>query len=203
MVYGVLLTLMLFAALPRFGHGPRPGWRERAAVANLKNLAAAQAQAQARASIDRDRNGRSEFGSFAELAGATPPRGTFAPISPPLLSQRFQRVDAAGRVVRGGYVFALYLPGPDGAWLPELPGGGADPAVDARAAAARWLAYAWPQDYGERGRRTFRIASSGTVYATDLGPDRVPIPGRSGSFDDDEERRPESGALGDVWAVVW
>jgi hypothetical protein len=49
----------------------------------------------------------------------------------------------------------------------ELPGGGADPAVDPDRAEVIWCVYAWPQRYAGTGRRTFFANQNGDILFTE------------------------------------
>ena len=141
---------------------------ESAAIATLKNISSGQAQCQASGVIDVNANGAGEYGFFGELAGSATVRGSRAPVSPLLLSTAFAEI-VNSRVVRSGYVFQMFLPGKDRQGIAEDPAGGDaqnDNGVDATLAETLWCCYAWPQDQGRSGRRSFFINQSGDVLAT-------------------------------------
>ena len=139
------------------------GRNESAAIATLKNISSAQAQCQASAVIDVNKNGAGEHGTFAELAGRDRVRGGSAPISPPVLSTAFAKVED-GVVVRSGYCYRMFLPGKDGAAVAELAKGGPDAAaIDAAQAEVMWCLYAWPVEPGKTGQRVFFVDQAGDV----------------------------------------
>ncbi|MBK8978860.1 MAG: prepilin-type N-terminal cleavage/methylation domain-containing protein [Planctomycetes bacterium] len=146
---------------------------ESAAVATLKSISSAQGQCQASGAIDQDDDGAGEFGYFGELAGVRTIRanGGLAVderISPPVLSAAFGRVEN-GVVLRSGYVFQMFLPGPGiGApFVAEQPhGGAAGGDVDAGQAEILWCCYAWPMTYGTSGRRCFFVNNGGDVLTS-------------------------------------
>jgi hypothetical protein len=140
---------------------------EFAAIAQLRNLCAAQAQFQACAAADEDNDGTGEYGVLAELSSALPVRGTKSRLNPPVLSGAYKVVSETGTVTRAGYVMAIYLPGEKGVAVPEGPGGGVPSGVlDPDLAECVYLAYAWPEEHGRTGRRTFVINQYGDIYAT-------------------------------------
>jgi hypothetical protein len=139
------------------------GRNESAAIATLKNICSAQCQCQAAAAIDVNKNGVGEYGTFAELAGRDRVRGGQAPITPPVLSTAFAKVED-GVVVRSGYCFRMFLPGKDGAAVAELANGGPDAAaIDAALAEVVWCLYAWPLEPGVSGQRVFFVDQAGDV----------------------------------------
>lgn len=166
--------------------GCRGGANEAAAIATLKNLASAQQSFRDEARRDLDGDGRGEFGWLAELAGAVAIDGMPAPGGrvEPLLSAAFRKV-VAGRVQRSGYWYAVFLPGPAGAWLGEAElGGGAGRVLDVDTAESAWVAYAWPVERGRTGLRSFLVRADGEVWCCGRGRSEVlvapPVPGRSG-----------------------
>lgn len=139
---------------------------ESAAIATLRNLAAAQQRFQASAAVDKDRDGAGEHGYFAELAGRTPLRGGTGRLVPPLLPSALGDVEDS-RVVRAGYLFQLYLPDAGARGVPEAPTGGGAGEVDPTEAEVAWCCYAWPQQRGRSGVRAFFVDQTGVVLATD------------------------------------
>jgi hypothetical protein len=147
--------------VPDFGRGGcRLNANESAAIATLKNIHSGQIQFRDTKAVDTDRDGRGEFGWFSELSGSAPLRGSSdaLPIAIPVLSTAFARV-VDGQVVRSGYHFQLWLPGPAGSWRHE----GGTGTVDATAAAGAFRCAAWPN--AGAGRRAFFVDEQGTVYA--------------------------------------
>jgi len=145
---------------------------EAAAIATLRNLVAAQAHFQAVAVADVDRDGEGEYGTFAELSGATGVRGG-KPLDPPVLAEAFRKVEN-GIFTRGGYHFRIYLCDGDGKAIGEEHGTG---GVDAELAERVWCAYAWPT---EPGGRAFFVNQLGDVLAGEAGKyhgERAPEPG--------------------------
>jgi len=142
---------------------------ESAAIATLKNISSAQSQCQASGVIDANKNGRGEYGMFGELSGRHVVRGGKRTITPPVLSAAFGNV-RDGIVARSGYCFRVFLPGKDGAAIPENVNGGAKgAAIDPGNAEAQWCCYAWPAEAGKSGQRTFFINQAGDVLAAGNG----------------------------------
>lgn len=142
---------------------------ESAAIATLKILCSAQAQCQAAGVIDADNDGAGEYGFFAELAGAVPVRSDQAggigtsKIAPPMLGKGFANVQAS-QLVRGGYVFQIWLPDATGGAVAEAAtGGSGGRKVGADMAEVLWCAYAWPLDAGRSGARAFFVSQAGDV----------------------------------------
>ncbi|MHC4940332.1 MAG: DUF2950 family protein [Planctomycetota bacterium] len=133
---------------------------EMAAIATLRNITSAQAQFQATARADENNNGVGEYGTFAELSGATGVRGG-KKLVPPVLSSAF-RNPKDGVVERSGYYFRIYLHDADGKAI-----GTGTKGVDPVRAEARWCAYAWPKEYGKTGTRSFFVDQRGDVLARD------------------------------------
>ena len=104
-------------------------------------------------------------------------------LDPPFLATAFGQVvaDASGDgcVVRQGYVFKLFLPGPTPGVGAATPGLGEDPAGGAKAADVglatwgsanceiMWSAYAWPTDAEKTGNRAFFINQEGDLLQYD------------------------------------
>lgn len=148
-------------------HARRLEANESAAIATLRNLAAAQRQCQAVAAIDVDCDGAGEHGYFAELAGRAPLRGGTGRLAPPLLLSALGDVVDA-RVTRNGYLFQLYLPDAGACGVAEVPpGGGGAGEVDPTQAEVVWCCYAWPLERGRSGARAFFVDQTGVVLATD------------------------------------
>ena len=190
---------------------------ESQAIATLKNLSSAQSQLQASGLKDHNGNGAGEYGYFAELAGAVPVRsvvdGVIAekPLSPPVFSARFAKVQG-GRVTVSGYVYQIFLPGKDGECVPEADkGGSVGCPVDVSSAETLWVAYAWPEEYGVTGKRSFMINQSGDILVTNAtgkweAEMRWVKPGQSGFCGEGgcsaRVAANSIDAVGDMWTVI-
>ncbi len=183
---------------------------ESAAIAALKNISSAQSQLQAMGFVDENENGVGEYGFFAELAGVVTARGSHRKCSPPVLGQRFAKV-VNGRVHAGGYVFQMFLRGPDGAWVGEAANGGAAGVpVDAEHAETEWMCYAWPEEQGCSGKRAFLVTSAGDTFACILqtrvyGGEAGPEPGVAGWTTRDGKpviAANTTDAIGNMWAII-
>jgi len=152
----------------RVGGGVRcAGSNECSAISTLRSISSAEAQFQATALADEDRDGTGEYGGFVELSAAGPVRGRDAPMNPPVLSGAFRRIDADGQVPRSGYLFRIWIPGKDGAFVGETSSGFAAGRADPDAAERRWRCFAWPTRYDHSGIRSFAADDSGDIFSTD------------------------------------
>jgi len=169
MIVVAIIAIIASIAIPNL-LSARLNANESAAIATLKNISSSQSQCQASGVIDDNNNGAGEFGYFGELSGAQPVRangGISATerIDPPVLSAAFGNVQSS-RVVRSGYVFQMYLPGPGGTFVAEAATGGATAgAINAALAEVMWCCYAWPTSYGNSGKRAFFVNQSGDVLS--------------------------------------
>lgn len=167
MIVVAIIAIIASIAIPNL-LSSRLSANESAAIATLKNVAAAQAQCKASGAIDTNDNGAGEYGFFGELGGSVAVRGGTVRLTPNILSAAFGNV-AASRVQRSGYVYQMFLPDPAGLGLAESPGGG-DPGnvlgVDPARAEVMWCCYAWPQTFDHSGRRTFFVNHRGDLLAT-------------------------------------
>lgn len=175
MIVITIIAIIAAIAIPNL-LASRISANETAAVATLRSLISAQAQFQATARADGNANGVGEYGTFAELSGATGVRGG-AVLSPPVLSSAFRAVNADGAIAKGGYMFILGLPDGAGNGLPENGGGGAPGAVNADLAETTWACYAWPVSYGNTGNRTFFVNQGGDIVTTEDRAYSGPFPG--------------------------
>jgi hypothetical protein len=140
---------------------------ETAAVATSRNAISAQAQFQASARCDVDHDGTGEYGGFLEMSGEIAGRMA-SPLNPPVLSRAFRTMTANGEVVRNGYVYRVFLPSSRGAGIGEPPSGFAPGLVDSDLSETTWCMYAWPEEYGRTGTRTFFTNQGGDVLATEF-----------------------------------
>lgn len=155
---------------------------EQSAVATMRLVGQAQLQFASAGPADANGNGTGEYGTIGELSGNIAVRaanGGTQFMKPTLVGPSFRGVSPLGEFVRAGYYFRLYLPGPTGEGLLELPGGGADATVDAGRAETIWCIYAWPVNMNSSGRRTFFTNQAGSFLYTEsalyTGPG-APIP---------------------------
>ena len=167
MIVVAIIAIIASIAIPNL-LSARLNANESAAIATLKNISSGQSQCQASGVIDVNGNGAGEYGFFGELSGRTAVRASTQTISPPVLSTAFGNI-AAARVSRSGYLFQMFLPDATALGVTEDATGG-DPddgqGVDAGRAETLWCCYAWPQVFGNSGKRTFFVNQSGDVLAT-------------------------------------
>ena len=167
MIVVAIIAIIASIAIPNL-LSARLNANESAAIATLKNISSAQSQCQASGVIDVNGNGAGEYGFFGELSGRTVVRAGTQTISPPVLSTAFGNV-ATSQVNRSGYVFQMFLPDTAAQGIAEQATGG-DAAnaggVDPGQAETLWCCYAWPQVFGNSGKRTFFVNQSGDVLST-------------------------------------
>ncbi len=167
MIVVAIIAIIASIAIPNLTSS-RLSANESAAIATLKNIAAAQAQCKASGIIDTNDNGAGEYGFFGEIGGKVDVRAANVRIAPNILSAAFGNVTGS-RVLRSGYVYQIFLPDATSQGLAELPSGG-DPGntlgIDAARAEVLWCCYAWPQSYGGSGRRTFFVNHRGDLLST-------------------------------------
>jgi len=156
--------------------------RETAAIATLRQVVQSQMIFANRKEADLNNNGTGEYGTFGEMSGNIAVRaasGGTRFLAPTVINASFRAISPIGEMYRSGYYYRLYLPNAEGAGVPELSGGGADPAVDPEQAESIWCVYAWPQRFGVTGRRTFFVNQHGDITFTEdsaySGPG-APIP---------------------------
>ncbi len=165
---------------------------EAAAIATLRAVASSQAQVQFSGAIDTDSDQQGEYAYFGELSGSVPCRA--APgerglrLEPSILGAAFAQVSNSGNVLRSGYVFRIYLPGPTARdkrtpGIPESAGGGSTgggPRPDADKSEILWSLYAWPIEAPATGARAFFINQEGDLLVladsdgTYSGEERAP-----------------------------
>jgi prepilin-type N-terminal cleavage/methylation domain-containing protein len=165
----VILSILITIALPSFMRSKLDA-DETAAIATVRQIVQSQVIFANRKEADLNGNGVGEHGTFGEMSGNVAVRaanGGTKFMDPSAINPSFRAISPLGEMVRSGYYYRLYLPGPAGEGLLELPGGGADPAVSAELADNTWCVYAWPQKYGLTGRRTFFANQTGDITSTD------------------------------------
>jgi hypothetical protein len=151
---------------------------EAAVIATLRAIASAEAMAQSSGVIDTDGDGQGEYGYFAELAGSVPcrvsPNSRRTVMEPPILSASFGKVTPAGNVLRTGYVYRMYLPGPTSngktAGIPESGGGGwatGTPRPSADNGEILWAVYAWPIETPGTGQHAYFMNQEGDMLVMD------------------------------------
>ena len=117
----------------------------------------------------RDRDGTGEYGGFLEMAGAVQGR-LVSKLNPPVLSSAFRELTQNGEATRNGYLYRIYLPDSAGRGVGEPRSGFEASMVDADLAETTWCLYAWPEDYGSTGTRTYFTNQGGDVMWTDARP---------------------------------
>jgi prepilin-type N-terminal cleavage/methylation domain-containing protein len=216
MIVVAIIAIIASIAIPNL-LSARLNANESAAIATLKNISSAEAQCQASGVIDVNANGAGEYGFFGEMSGRVVVRAGTQQISPPVLSTAFGNINAQSNVQRSGYLFRLILPLATQLGVMETATTGGDPAnalgVDPGQAETLWCCYAWPQVYGNSGKRTFFINQAGDVLQTNSAAlaynGTLSVPAFTSAF-----RSSTSGALncavaagtlgmdGNVWTVV-
>lgn len=117
--------------------------------------------------MDEDGDGLGEFGTFADLSGAEPPRGRDAVLHPAALSGAFRNRSLRGEVSRSGYLFQLWLPAKDGTFVSETARNLGTGVADTNTAETRWRCYAWPATYDHSGLRTYYVDETGDLWGTE------------------------------------
>lgn len=165
----VVIAILVTIAIPNL-LSSKVEANETAAIATIRQVLQSQMVFTQGREADLNGNGVGEYGTFGELSGNVAVRaasGGTKFVSPSVINPSFRAISPVGEMFRHGYYFRIYLPGPGGEGLLELPGGGADPNVDAERAESVWCVYAWPQRYGGTGRRTFFSNQNGDITFTD------------------------------------
>ena len=154
---------------------------EVSSISTLRNVSSSEEQFRAACAVDEDRDGSGEFGTFAEMSGAEPPRGSGRVLNSPMLSGAFQSRTVGGEVKRGGYQFQLWLPARNGRFVTESARNIDARVLDPAASEQRWRCYSWPSMYDHTGLRTFFIDERGDLWCTDdarySGSGSGPAPG--------------------------
>ena len=185
---------------------------EASVIGTLRNISSSEAQFRAAAFVDEDLDGVGEFGTFADLSGAEPPRGRDAVLAPPVLSGAFRSRTLRGEVSRAGYLFQLWLPAKDGSFVTETARNLGTGVADTDRAETRWRCYSWPASYDYSGLRAFFIDEAGDIWATEdarySGAGCGPAPGAAvaspGTLvpETASTRATYTGADGNVWTKV-
>jgi RNA polymerase sigma-70 factor (ECF subfamily) len=144
----------------------RIGANETAVVASSRNVISAAAQMQQSARVDEDQDRTGEYAGYLEMSGGAAGRMPRV-LVPPVLASAFRTLTANGEVLRGGYLYRIYLPDRRGAGVGEPPTGFAPGDVDPDLAETTWCMYAWPEQHGKTGLRTFFTNQGGDVFATE------------------------------------
>jgi prepilin-type N-terminal cleavage/methylation domain-containing protein len=204
---------------------------ETAAIATLRTIVSAQAQISTSSKIDADLDGRGEYGTFAEMTGATGVRRAYivasggsdfsalgAKMNPPVLTSVMARTDAQGFASKAGYAFMIYLPDtsdPHGfvhetgpSETPGLAGGSA--AIHVDGAEVYWCIYAQPMNRGTSGNRRFFANQRGEIMhstndVAQAAGTTVPPAGNSAFLGDNITAPSALGTLGrdgDVWKAA-
>lgn len=171
MIVVAILAIIAALAVPNL-LSARLAANDNNAITTLRNLVNAQATFLSQAAIDADGDGGGEYGTFAELAGLVPLNlrgpGSPLPLDPPILSPSAYAADAQGRVQKSGFFFQIFLGDANAQGLPEIAGGGPDPAVDPDRAEAMWSCYAWPISPGTSGNRSYFVDHRGQIFVSSM-----------------------------------
>ena len=185
MIVVAIIAIIASIAIPKL-MAARLSANEAAAISTLRSISSSQAQVQSSGAIDSDADGSGEYGFFGELAGTAPLRSTDAAgnaivgpdfLVPAVMSTSFGTMIlgiAEGTVVRSGYCFKMYLPGPTAGGLtpgvaenPVVGGGNTGPAViGPNNGEILWACYAWPLSVNQTGNRAFFMNQEGDLLQT-------------------------------------
>lgn len=156
---------------------------ETTAVAALEAIRAAQERFKAARVVDVDQDGVGEYGLMRELTRAMCARSDAlgaecgGHTDVPLLDATFLNpvrvdygwfVDLPGEVMRSGYLFHVLLPRFGGDAVQETWEGPLERPIDTDLAETMWCCYAWPESYGDSGRRAFFTNQTGTIVSADF-----------------------------------
>ena len=225
MIVVAIIAIIAAIAIPRL-MSARLAANEAAAISTLRSVETAQAQLQSSGAVDSDGDGAGEYGYFAELSGAVPLRVTAAGVPaagvagrdelfPSILSSTFSAV-AGSRVMRQGYMFQMWLPGPTVGGvvggIAEDPTGGksAAPFPNANNGEIIWCCYAWPANRNKTGNRAFFVSYEGEILqcqnrsATPMDG-TVSAPGFGEAFTTvtDMSSLPRIGTAGGALGTIW
>jgi prepilin-type N-terminal cleavage/methylation domain-containing protein len=172
MIVIAIVAIIAAMAVPNL-LSSRMAANDNSAISSLRMLVTAQSVFVNQSAIDSDWDGTGEYGTFAELAGLVPlnlrnAAGFAGVLDPPILPPSLNVVDADGRVQKSGFHFQVFLPDAAGVGLPEIAGGGPDPAVDEDTAEHAWACYAWPMTPGTTGSRAYFVNHRGQIFMTNM-----------------------------------
>jgi hypothetical protein len=130
-------------------------------ICRLHELVALEERVRAQNLLDRDGDGVGEYAFFGEL------------LAIPELSETSLRTwcgsrDESGTVLWSGYRVKIYLPAhpsEKGYCFGLAERDGMELLLDTDIVAGLWFAYAWPEEIGVTGMRTFHAMPSGVSYA--------------------------------------
>jgi len=175
MIVVAVIAIIASIAIPNFITA-KINANEKAAVATLRQVLAAQAQAHASNEIDIDINGLGEYAFFGELASTVGVRNasgsaSTSRIEPPLLSSAFGQMTGGGignggLTQRAGYNFQILLPDASRSPVTEAPTGGVGSSPPSPVeATAYWCAYAWPIN-NLSGHRAYFVNHRGEILSS-------------------------------------
>lgn len=188
----------------------RTSANENAAVGCLKSLCTSQYEFQNKKRVDQDRDGIGEFGFIQELAGISKVRSKN--ITDSLIAHEELATSASannGIATYKGYCFACYLPSSkeylrESAPITKMTL--TKTAIDMQE--KDFLIYAWPENYGSTGIKTFVINNNGQVFVS--GNSKTCYSGKSKIPDFNAaliknknvwELKPGVGSDGETWAA--
>ncbi len=171
MIVVAIIAVIAAIAIPNM-MAARLGSNESAAIASLKSIVSAQAVTRTTAVIDQDVDGLGEYGWFAEMGGLIQVRTNTGPNNGPLMrpssiAESLALVNGAGIVNKSGYFYRLALPSAGGAPVIENANGGSPTGEDPDLCESTWIAYAWPSNFANSGRRAFVVSQAGDICQTD------------------------------------
>ncbi len=177
MIVVAIIAIIAAIAVPNL-LSARLAANESNAIATLRQLVSSQAQLQQGGAIDSDADGTGEYGFFGDLSGLYPldSHGGVAnanTLNPPVLAASFRNINGAGEVVKGGYVFKIYLPTAGNSSDVETGAGTNIVQADADACELSWAAYAWPADLSNTGNRAFFVNQAGEIMFTNQSVNRA------------------------------
>ncbi len=146
---------------------------ETQAIGTIRAIVSAQSQFRVTSDIDFDNDATGQFAFFRELSGgaglrATPNWSAEAPsLYPAVLTGTFRTVNTNGEVLRGGYLFRMFLPNAAGDGVPEPATQSLVVTPDEDLAETFWCSYAWPSSQGKTGHRAFFVNQTGIITGTE------------------------------------
>ena len=168
MIVIAIIAIIAAIAIPNL-LSARLASNETAAIATLRQIIASESQFQQGARVDEDADGVGEYGGFVDMSGGlvlrvgpvnASPTGR---LTPSVLNQSFQTLNATGEATRTGYFFRIFQPDAAMAPVGEPQLGFTSSVVDADARETTWCAYGWPANYNQSGNRTFFTHQGGDI----------------------------------------